>query len=158
MSYPMTRNGYDALEDELRDLKTVQRLEVIEAIAVAREHGDLKENAEYHAAREQQSFIEGRILELESIISHAKIMDLDKIDGDDKILFGAIIEIVNEDTDEESTYQIVGEFEADLTKGRISNTSPIGSTLMGKEVGDSIEVHTPGGNKYYEILSVKYGE
>ena len=158
MSYPMTRNGFDDLEDELRDLKTVQRLEVIEAIGVAREHGDLKENAEYHAAREQQSFIEGRIIELESIISQAKIIDISTLSSDDKIVFGATIEIVNEDTDEENTYQIVGEFEADLNKGRISNTSPIGRTLMGKEVGDSIEVHAPGGNKYFEILSVRYGE
>lgn len=156
MSYPMTRGGYNRLDDELRDLRNNHRPKIIEAIAVARDHGDLKENAEYHAAREQQSLTEGRIKELESVVSRANIIDVDKIVSDN-VVFGAKVLIVNEDTDEESTYQIVGEFESDLSNGRISHTCPIGKALLGKEIGDSVEIFTPGGTKYYEILNITYG-
>lgn len=156
MSYPMTRDGYKKLEAELKDLKINQRPAVIEAIATAREHGDLKENAEYHAAREQQGFIESRIMDLESIVSHANIMEIDNINSD-YVVFGAHVTIVNEETDEKSTYQIVGEQEAVFANGQISNTSPIGRALLGKEVGDSTEISTPSGTKYYEILNIAYG-
>jgi len=153
----MTQAGHDKLEEELRDLKSVQRPAIIRAIATAREHGDLKENAEYHAAREQQSLAEGRINEIEGMLADANIIDISQMQGD-TIMFGATVTIVNEETDEESVYQIVGEVEADLTEGRISNTSPIGRSLIGKEVGDSFIVHTPAGEKYFEILDLKYGE
>jgi len=156
MSYPMTKNGYTRLEDELRDLKSNQRPAVITAIATAREHGDLKENAEYHAAREQQGFIESRIAELESLVSRANVVDTENLTAE-HIIFGAKVTIVNEETDEEKTYQIVGAQEAVLSNGQISNTSPIGRALLGKEVGDSAEVFTPGGTKYYEILNIAYG-
>lgn len=155
MSYPMTQTGFDRLGDELRDLKYSRRPAVIAAIAAAREHGDLKENAEYHAAREQQSHIEGRIIEIENIVSQANIIDISSINID-TVAFGASVKIVNEETDEESEYQIVGEVEADFNKGRISNISPLGKALIGKEVGDSIDFQAPGGVKYYEILSIEY--
>lgn len=152
---PITESGYRRAESELKDLKNIQRPAVIEAIATAKEHGDLKENAEYHAAREKQSFIEGRILELEAIVSRAEVIDVASMSGD-RVKFGATVEIADEDTDEESTFQIVGEYEADIDKGKISLKSPLSRALIGKEVGDSVEVNTPRGQKFYEILSVTY--
>ncbi|SNS15502.1 transcription elongation factor GreA [Tropicimonas sediminicola] len=151
---PMTRAGYAALDSELKTLKSVDRPAIIRAIAEAREHGDLSENAEYHSAREKQSFIEGRIKELEGIISLANVIDPSTLSG--PIKFGATVTIVDEDTDEEKTYQIVGEPEADLEKGLLNIKSPIARALIGKEAGDSIEVRTPGGEKSYEVLSIKY--
>ena len=150
----MTRRGHAALDQELRALKSVERPAIIRAIAEAREHGDLSENAEYHSAREKQSFIEGRIKELEGVISLANVIDPATLSG--PIKFGATVTIVDEDTDEEKTYQIVGEPEADLEKGLLNIKSPIAQALIGKEVGDSIEVRTPGGEKGYEILSIQY--
>ena len=152
---PVTVGGYDALNAELKDLKSVQRPEVIRAIAEAREHGDLSENAEYHAAREKQSFIEGRVKELEGIISRADVIDPSKLGGD-TIKFGATIQLVDEDTDEEKTYQIVGEPEANIETGKLNIKSPLARALIGKEEGDSVEVMTPGGGKSYEILAVMY--
>ncbi len=143
------------MEAELKTLKHEERPNVIKAIAEAREHGDLSENAEYHAAREKQSFIEGRIKELEAVIAHAEVTDPKELTGD-SIKFGATLELVDEETDEEVTYQIVGEYEANLEEGRISNTAPIARALFGKSAGDSVEVTTPKGSRYYEILSVKY--
>lgn len=157
MATPMTQAGHVKLEEELRDLKIVQRPAIIRAIATAREHGDLKENAEYHAAREQQSLAEGRIKEIGALLADANIIDISLIQSD-KVMFGATVTIVNEETDKESIYQIVGEVEADLSKGRISNTSPIGRTLIGKKVGDSFIVITPAGEKYFEVLDLRYGE
>ncbi|MDM7255778.1 MAG: transcription elongation factor GreA [Paracoccus sp. (in: a-proteobacteria)] len=151
---PMTRAGFAQLEEELKGLKTVDRPAVIKAIAEAREHGDLSENAEYHSAREKQSFVEGRIKELEGIISRAEVIDPARLSG--AIKFGATVQIVDEDTDEEKTYQIVGEAEADLEKGLLNMKSPLARALIGKEEGDSVEVATPGGGKSYEILSVRY--
>lgn len=153
---PITKQGYHQLEIEHKHLKMVERPKVIEAIAEARSHGDLKENAEYHAAREKQSFIEGRIQELENIIAHAEIIHVEKSSGK-KIIFGATVELVDENTDEEKTYQIVSEYEADLKAGKISNTSPIARALIGREEGDSVKVQTPGGVKSYEVLKVKFG-
>lgn len=152
---PLTVVGYDALNEELKDLKSVQRPDVIRAIAEAREHGDLSENAEYHAAREKQSFIEGRVKELEGIISRADVIDPAKLGGD-SIKFGATINLVDEDTDEEKTYQIVGEPEANIETGKLNIKSPLARSLIGKEEGDSVEVMTPGGGKSYEILAVMY--
>ena len=152
---PMTADGLSALEEELRRLKFVERHEVTKAIGVAREHGDLSENAEYHAAREKQSFIEGRVLELESIISLADVIDPKKISGD-VVRFGATVELADEDTDEEYTFQIVGTHEASVEDGRLSITSPTARALIGKSLGDSIEVTTPGGSKSYEIIKVDY--
>ena len=157
MSYPMTKDGYTKLSTELKDLKNNRRPAVIEAIAVAREHGDLKENAEYHAAREEQGYIESRISELDAIVSRANIVDVSKIVSD-CIVFGAKVIIINEDTDEKSEYQLVGQFESDLDKGMISYECPIGKALLGREKGDSIEVFAPGGTKYYEILKITYGK
>lgn len=151
---PITRTGASALEDELKTLKSVERPAIIRAIAEAREHGDLSENAEYHSAREKQSFIEGRIKELEGLLSRADVIDPAKLSG--PIKFGATVRIVDEDTDEEKTYQIVGEPEADLEKGLLNVRSPIARALIGKEEGDSVEVKTPGGEKSYEVLSVTY--
>lgn len=151
---PMTRSGHQALEAELKNLKSVQRPAVIRAIAEAREHGDLSENAEYHAAREKQSFIEGRVKELESIISRADVIDTSKMSGN--IKFGATVKLVDEDTDEEKTYQIVGEPEADIEKGRLNIKSPLARALIGKEEGDSVEVRTPGGTRSYEVLEIGY--
>ena len=152
---PVTVSGYDALNEELKDLKSVQRPDVIRAIAEAREHGDLSENAEYHAAREKQSFIEGRVKELEGLISRADVIDPAKLGGD-SIKFGATIQLVDEDTDEEKTYQIVGEPEANIETGKLNIKSPLARALIGKEEGDSVEVMTPGGGKSYEILAVMY--
>jgi len=153
--YPMTTVGHAALETELKQLKTVERPEIIQAISVAREHGDLSENAEYHAAKEKQGFIEGRIQELESKLSLSQVIDVSKLDSD-TVTFGATVTIVNEDTDEESTYQIVGEDEANIKDGKISITAPIARALISKEVGDVIEVNAPGGSKGYEIIGIAY--
>lgn len=153
--YPMTTIGHAALETELKQLKTVERPEIIQAISVAREHGDLSENAEYHAAKEKQGFIEGRIQELESKLSLAQVIDVSKLDSE-TVTFGATVTIVNEDTDEESAYQIVGEDEANVKNGKISITAPIARALIGKEVGDSIEVNAPGGSKAYEIIEIEF--
>ena len=143
---PVTTGGYAAMNEELKDLKSVQRPAVIRAIAEAREHGDLSENAEYHAAREKQSFIEGRIKELEGLISRADVIDPSKMSGT-TVKFGATIEVVDEDTDEEKTFQIVGETEADIALGKLNMNSPMARALVGKEEGDSVEVTTPGGSK-----------
>ncbi len=151
---PLTAKGFQKLDAELRQLKSEDRPAVIRAIAEAREHGDLSENAEYHAAREQQSHIEGRIKELEAIIGLADVIDVAKLSG--TVKFGATVELVDEDTDEEKTYQIVGEPEADIEAGLLNLKSPLARALIGKEEGDSIEVRTPGGVKAYEILSVKF--
>ena len=152
---PMTASGFTALEEELKHLRSVERPAVIKAIAAAREHGDLSENAEYHAARERQSFIEGRVAELEDKISRAEVIDPSTLSGD-PVKFGATVTLVDEDTDEESTYQLVGEDEADVKQGRIAITSPIARAIIGKAVGDSVEVDTPRGAKQYEILKVAF--
>ncbi len=151
----MTAEGYAQLEIELKNLKSVERPAVIAAIAEAREHGDLSENAEYHAAREKQGFIEGRIKELEAVISVAEVIDTSQLSGD-VVRFGATVMVVDEETDEETTYQIVGQHEADLEKGKISVSSPLARGLIGKSLGDSVEVRTPGGTKSYEIIEVEY--
>jgi transcription elongation factor GreA len=152
---PITAEGHATLQDELRNLKTVERPAVIKAIAAAREHGDLSENAEYHAARERQSFIEGRIGELEDANKRAEIIDTSKLKG--KIIrFGAKVKLADEDTGDEITYQLVGEFEADLKKKKISITSPLGKALIGREAEDNVEVQTPKGMRYYEIVSVRF--
>lgn len=150
----MTRAGHTALNDELKKLKSVERPAVIKAIAEAREHGDLSENAEYHAAREKQSFIEGRVKELEGILSLADVIDTSSLSG--TIKFGATVTLVDEDTDEEKTYQIVGEPEADIQKGRLNIKSPLARALIGKDEGDSVEVRTPGGEKSYEVVSINF--
>lgn len=152
---PMTQGGYDRLQEELKTLRTVERPSIIQAIAAAREHGDLSENAEYHAARERQSFVEGRINELEDKISRAQIIDVSRLDGD-MVKFGATVTVVDEETDEESTYQIVGELEADIASGLLSVTSPMARAIIGKSVGDSVEVSTPRGVKDYEIAKVVF--
>lgn len=151
---PVTKEGYEVLSGELKNLKSVQRPAVIEAIAVAREHGDLKENAEYHAAREQQSFIEGRIMELEAVISKAQVIDPATLNG--PVKFGATVVVIDEDTEEEHTYQIVGDYEADTENGKISISAPIAKAMIGKSEGDSVAVRTPKGQRDYEILEVKY--
>ncbi len=150
----MTRAGFVALDEELKELKTVERPAIIRAIAEAREHGDLSENAEYHSAREKQSFIEGRIKELEGLLSLAEVIDPAKLSG--AIKFGATVTIVDEDSDEEKTYQIVGETEADIEAGKLNIRSPIARALIGKDAGDSVEVKTPGGQRSYEILSIRF--
>jgi len=151
---PLTRAGFDKLDAELKHLKSVERTAIIAAISEAREHGDLSENAEYHSAKEKQSFIEGRIKELESIISLAEVIDTSRLSG--TIKFGATVALVDADTHEERTYQIVGEYEADVEKGRLNLRSPLARALIGKGVGDSVEVRTPGGERSYEVLSVSY--
>ncbi|MDD7971814.1 transcription elongation factor GreA [Roseinatronobacter alkalisoli] len=152
---PLTRAGQQLLDAELRQLKSQDRPTIIKAIAEAREHGDLSENAEYHAAREKQSFIEGRIKELEAILSRADVIDTSKLSG--SIKFGARVKLLDEDTDEERNFQIVGEAEADLEKGLLNIKSPLARALIGKDEGDSVDVSTPGGTKSYEILEIKYG-
>jgi transcription elongation factor GreA len=152
---PMTAEGFRALEDELRNLRQVERPEIIKAIAAAREHGDLSENAEYHSAREKQGFIEGRILELEDVISRADIIDPKTLTGN-TIRFGATVKLADEDSDEESTFQIVGSYEANVEKGLISITSPLARALIGKKAGDSAEVNAPSGPKSYEIIKVQF--
>ncbi|QIE41697.1 transcription elongation factor GreA [Rhodobacteraceae bacterium SC52] len=151
---PLTRAGFNALDEELKKLKSVERPAVIRAIAEAREHGDLSENAEYHAAREKQSFIEGRVKEVESIMGRAEVIDPSKFSG--SVKFGATVHLVDEDTDEEKTFQIVGEPEADIEKGKLNIRSPLARSLIGKDEGDSVEVRTPGGQRSYEILSIKF--
>ena len=152
---PMTKKGHGVLEAELKDLISGQRPYVVEAIAIAREHGDLKENAEYHAAREQQSFIEGRIVQLESALSLAQVIDPLSMDGK-SVKFSATVEIVDEETDEEATYQIVGDLEANMEEGKVSLSAPLARALIGKSEGDSVTVKSPKGPRDYEILSVKY--
>lgn len=153
---PMTKNGAEALRNELTQLKQVQRPKVIAAIAEAREHGDLKENAEYHAAREQQGFIEGRIQEIEAKLGNAQIIDVTSITNNGKVIFGVTVDLINMETDDEVTYQIVGDDEADLKQSKISINSPIARALIGKEEGDIAVVKTPKGEVEYEILEVKY--
>ncbi len=153
---PMTTRGAERLRQELHELKTVLRPRVIEAIAEAREHGDLRENAEYQAAKEQQSFIEGRIAEIDAKLANAQIIDVTKINAGGRIVFGATVTLLNESTGEEVTYQIVGDDEADIKEGRISISSPIARALIGKEEGDIAVVKAPGGEQEYEILSVEY--
>ncbi len=152
----MTAPGLLRLEDELRTLKSVERPAVIRAIAEARTHGDLSENAEYHAARERQSFIEGRIAELEEIVSSVEVIDPSTLSGDN-VKFGAHVRLVDEETEKETTYQLVGVHEADIKAQRLSISSPLAKALIGKKVGDSISVPAPGGDRSYEILSVTYG-
>jgi len=152
---PMTSEGLVNLEDELRHLKNTARPEVIRAIALAREHGDLSENAEYHAARDRQSFIEGRVGELEDKIARAEVIDVSKLSGK-TVKFGAKVSLIDEDTDEKQIYQIVGQDEADVKQGRLAITSPLARALIGKSVGDSVEVNTPKGEKAYEITRVRF--
>ena len=152
---PITAAGLHRLQEELRHLKTTERPAVIRAIAEAREHGDLSENAEYHAARERQSFIEGRVMELEDKLSRAEVIDVSKLSGD-AVTFGATITLADEDTDEEVRYQIVGAEEADIAQGRLSITAPLARALIGKKVGDSVEVTTPRGSKSYEVVKVLF--
>jgi len=152
----MTPAGLAQLEEELRTLKGVERPAVIKAIAEAREHGDLSENAEYHAARERQSFIEGRVIELEDIISRAQVIDASMLSGD-QVRFGATVTLADEDSDEEVVYTIVGAHEADIKAGRMSVHSPLARALIGKHIGDRVEVITPGGSKSYQIVDVRFG-
>ena len=153
---PLTAPGAEKLKAELADLKTVQRPKIIQAIAEAREHGDLKENAEYHAAREQQSFIEGRIQNIEGKLSNAQIIDITTISPSGKVIFGTTVELLDLNSDASVNYQIVGEDEADIKKGKISVSSPVARALIGKEEGDEVIVVTPGGDKEYEIVEVRY--
>ena len=153
--FPMTAPGLQRLEEELKTLKSVERPAIIRAIAEARTHGDIAENAEYHAARERQSFIEGRIAELEEIISSVEVIDPSAISGD-QIKFGAHVRVVDEETEKVVTYQIVGVHEADIKESKLSISSPLAKALIGKKVGDSVSVPAPGGDRTYEILSVKY--
>lgn len=152
---PMTAAGYKALEVELDQLRNVERHEIIKAIAEARAHGDLSENAEYHAAKERQAFIEGRVIELEDQIGRADVIDVSKLSGS-TVKFGATVTIVDEDTDEDRKFQIVGDFEADAKNGRISISSPIARAIIGKNKGDTVEVATPGGARSYEVLKVEW--
>lgn len=151
----MTGEGYQALDDELKRLKTQERPTVIAAISEARTHGDLSENAEYHAAKERQGWIEGRIAVIEDQIARAQIIDVSKLSGD-QVKFGATVSVVDEDTEESARYQIVGEHEADVRSGKISIASPIARAMIGKEIGDVVEVNTPGGVKAYEITKVEW--
>jgi len=152
---PMTPGGLAALETELKQLKSIERPQVIRALAEARDHGDLSENAEYHAARERQSFIEGRITELEDIVSRAQVIDSRGLSGD-IVRFGATVTLADEDSDDESVYTIVGAHEADIKAGRMSVHSPLARALIGKRIGDSVEITAPGGFKSYEIVDVKF--
>ncbi|MGH6955605.1 MAG: transcription elongation factor GreA [Caulobacteraceae bacterium] len=152
---PMTGEGFHALDEELKRLKTQERPSAIAAIAEARTHGDLSENAEYHAAKERQGWIEGRIAEIEDRIARAQIIDVSKLSGD-QVKFGATVSVVDEDTEESARYQIVGEHEADVRSGKISIASPIARAMIGKEIGDVVEVNTPGGVKAYEILKIEW--
>lgn len=153
---PMTSTGEGKLRDELEKLKRIERPRIVQAIAEARAHGDLKENAEYHAAREQQGFVEGRIQEIESKLSHAQVIDISTIPQTDKVVFGATVDIINLETDETKEYKIVGDDEADIKSGMISYQSPIARALIGKEVGDVVRVNTPGGEVEYEIDRVRH--
>ncbi|HTJ89750.1 MAG TPA: transcription elongation factor GreA [Acidocella sp.] len=154
--FPMTASGLASLEEELRNLKAQERPAIIRAIAEARSHGDLSENAEYHAARERQSFVEGRIAELEEIISAAEVIDPASLSGD-TVKFGATIHLIDEDTEQEVCYQIVGMHEADIKQSRLSVTSPLAKALIAKRVGDTVAVPAPGGDRSYEILKITYG-
>jgi transcription elongation factor GreA len=153
--FPMTAAGLQRLEDELRHLKGVERPAIIRAIAEARTHGDLSENAEYHAARERQSFIEGRIAELDEIVNSAEVIDPSQLSGEN-VKFGAHVSLVEEESEKESTFQIVGQHEADIKNGRISISSPLAKALIGRKVGDTVSVPAPSGDRSYEILGVKY--
>ena len=152
---PMTAEGHAAMMDEVKHLKTVERPRIIKAIEEARAHGDLSENAEYHAAKEQQGWTEARVAELEDKLSRAEIIDISKLSGD-TVMFGAKVTLIDEETDDKTVYQIVGEFEADVKKGKISVSSPIARAIIGKKKGDSVEVNTPGGGKSYEIAKVSW--
>ncbi len=152
---PITADGNRRLNEELKNLKTVERPAIIRAIAEAREHGDLSENAEYHAARERQSFIEGRIIELENLTKLAEVVDPLQF-STKEVRFGAKVTLADEETDEKVTYQVVGEFEADIDSGRISITSPLGRAVIGRGVGDSIEFESPRGTRYYELVKIRY--
>lgn len=152
---PMTAAGYQRLEAELKHLKSVERPAVIRAISEAREHGDLSENAEYHAAKERQGWIESRVMDLEDKLRRAEVIDVSKLSGD-KVKFGATVVLADEDSDEESTYQLVGADESDIKAGLLSITSPLARALLGKGAGESVEVTTPGGSKAYEIVSVAF--
>ena len=154
--YPMTLAGAEALRTELDRLRKVERPRIVKAIAEAREHGDLKENAEYHAAREQQGFVEGRIKEIEAKLSHAQVIDITRMPPGDRVIFGATVTLLNIDSDEEVTWQIVGDDEADVKAGKISITSPIARAIVGKQVGDDVIVQTPSGEVEYEISGVEY--
>ncbi len=156
MRAPMTLQGAQRLRAELDELKSVQRPAVINAIAEARAHGDLKENAEYHAAREQQGFIEGRIKQLEGELSHADVIDVSKLDAGDRIVFGAKVTVADVETDEEKRYQIVGDLEADIKLGLIAISSPVARALIGKHEGDSVTIEAPGGTREYEVVEVSY--
>ncbi|MCC5976233.1 MAG: transcription elongation factor GreA [Rubellimicrobium sp.] len=151
---PITRSGFEKIDAELKHLKSVERPAIIAAIAEARAHGDLSENAEYHSAKEKQSFVEGRIKELEGVLSLAEVIDPSRLSG--PIKFGATVALVDEDTEDQRTYQIVGEYEADIEAGRLNIKSPLARALIGKTVGDTVEVRTPGGEKSYEVLSINY--
>lgn len=153
---PLTARGATLLRDELKKLKSVDRPRVVRAIAEARAHGDLRENAEYHAAKEQQGFIEARIREIESKLSHAQIIDVSKVDAGGRVVFGATVLLHDHDSDAEITYQIVGEDEADIREGRVSITSPVARALIGRREGDDVTVRTPAGERDYEILEVRY--
>jgi len=158
MRAPMTLAGAQRLRAELEQLRSVKRPEVIAAIAEARSHGDLKENAEYHAAREQQGFIEGRIQQLESELSHADVIDVAKLNAGDRVVFGARVTIADVDTDEEKRYQIVGDLEADIKLGLIAISSPVARALIGKHAGDSVTIEAPAGSREYEIVDVSYSD
>ncbi|SEN33622.1 transcription elongation factor GreA [Loktanella fryxellensis] len=151
---PLTAAGFSKLDAELKHLKSVERPAIIRAISEAREHGDLSENAEYHSAKEKQSFIEGRVKELEGVISLAEVINPARMSGNVK--FGATVYLIDEDTDEEKTFQIVGEYEADIEQGRLNMKSPLARALIGKDAGDSVEVRTPGGDKAYEIARIEF--
>ena len=153
--FPMTAGGLQRLEEELRNLKSVERPAIIIAIAEARSHGDLSENAEYHAARERQSFIEGRIEELEAVVSGAEVIDPSQLSGD-SVKFGAQVKLVDEETESQRNYQIVGVYEADIKQGLLSISSPLAKALIGKKIGDTVSVPAPGGDRSYEILGVRY--
>ena len=152
---PMTAEGHARLETELKRLKTVERPDVIKSLIAAREHGDLAENAEYHAARERQSFIEGRVRELEDKLSRAEVIDVSKLSGKD-VKFGATVTLADEETDEKKTYQLVGADEADVNNGRLSITSPVARALIGRGIGDSVHVNTPNGGRSYEVIKINY--
>ena len=156
MRAPMTLKGAQRLREELDSLKTVKRPEVVAAIAEARAHGDLKENAEYHAAREQQGFIEGRIKQLEGELSHAEIIDVARLNAGSRVVFGATVTLADVDTDEEKRYQIVGDLEADIKQGLIAISSPVARALIGKHEGDSVTIDAPAGQREYEIVGVAY--
>ena len=156
MRAPITAQGAQRLRAELENLKSVQRPAVINAISEARAHGDLKENAEYHAAREQQGFIEGRIKQLEGELSHAQVIDIATLNAGSKVVFGATVELADVDTDEQRTYQIVGDLEADIKQGLIAISSPVARALIGKHEGDTVTIEAPGGTREYEIVGVRY--